>query len=363
MSPLSSISAACRVAIILPLSTGTMRPSTSVLIVDDEPAVRGIMARWAASLGLEPRQATNADEALAAVNEEPCDLAVIDVVMPGQDGLWLANKIRQEHPEMALVLATAYTSLLRGDEDVVDRLADLLVKPIARERFALAVDRGKRWKKETEAERLWEATLLRHLGEQTSAICDEVRRRVEAGASEFDALIAIATERTGETMAHSERVTRFAVSVGREMKLDRRQLGRLELAAQLHDVGKAAIPDAILNKPSALTPSERALMQRHLDTGGDILASTHTLGELADLVLSTHERFDGAGYPRQLSGQDIPLIGRIIAVVDAYDAMTQQRAYRGRLTSAEAVGELLRCSATQFDPDVVMAFLSVLAKH
>jgi len=340
-----------------------MAPLTSVLIVDDEPAVRAIMARWASSMGLAARMATNADEALAAVTDMPCDLAVIDIVMPGQDGLWLANRMRHDHPGMALVLATAYTSLLRGDEEVVERLADLLVKPIARERFALAVDRGKRWKKETADELRWHEALAKELEAQTADICDEVRRRAEHGVPELDAVVDITTERASDTMAHAERVTRYALSVAREMKLDKGQIWRLERAARLHDIGKAAIPDAILHKPSPLTPSERQLMRRHLEAGGDILASTRTLREVAELVLTTHEQFGGGGYPGKLAGQDIPLIARIIAVVDAYDAMTQARAYRGRLTSSEAVAELLRCSSTQFDPDVVMAFLSVLAKH
>ena len=124
-----------------------MPPLTSVLIVDDEPSVRDIMARWAASLGLRPETATNADEALATLRTQPCDLAVIDVMMPGHNGLWLAAQLRREHPRTAVVIATGHTELL--DPDAEPRpFADLLVKPFQRERFALALDRGRQWRRQ-----------------------------------------------------------------------------------------------------------------------------------------------------------------------------------------------------------------------
>ena len=120
---------------------------TSVLIVDDEPAVRDIMARWVTALGLEPRTAANADEALATLRTHHYDLAVIDIMMPGHDGLWLATQLQRDHPHTAVVIATAYSDLLEGDAP--DRpIADVLVKPFQRERFALAVDRGRQWRKE-----------------------------------------------------------------------------------------------------------------------------------------------------------------------------------------------------------------------
>src|SRR5256712_10049682 len=112
----------------------------SVLTVDDEPAVRDIMARWVASLALQPKPAANADEALATLRDEHYDLAVIDVMMPGHDGLWLATQLQREHPHTAVVIATAYTELLDGDTEQRP-IADLLIKPFQRERFALAVDR------------------------------------------------------------------------------------------------------------------------------------------------------------------------------------------------------------------------------
>lgn len=335
-------------------------PLSSVLIVDDEPAVRDLMARWVGSLGLNARTAGDAEEALALLGAEPSDLAVIDIMMPGRDGLWLAGELRRHHPHTAVVLATAYTSLL-GDERVP--VADLLVKPFARGRFELAVDRGRQWRKETIEDRAWHARLSIELRERTEYICAEVEREGNASGAEQDLLIAMAATRTPSTSAHAERVTRYALSVARELGLENGDVRVLEDAAMLHDIGKLTIPESLLSKPSRLSPGEQAIVRQHVETGAEILASTRSLHHLAGIVVASHEWFGGGGYPRGLAGDAIPRAARIIALVDSYDAMTQPRQYRGSLDSSEAVSELLRCSGSQFDPGLVGAFLAVLGRH
>ena len=137
----------------------------SVLIVDDEPAVRDIMARWARSLGLDASTASDADEALEALRDDPRDLAVIDVMMPGHD---VANELHRDHPHTAVVLATAHVSRVEEAPSAV--IADLLIKPFARDRFLLAVDRSRQWKKETLEEQRWNNALARELRERIDAI-------------------------------------------------------------------------------------------------------------------------------------------------------------------------------------------------
>jgi response regulator RpfG family c-di-GMP phosphodiesterase len=339
-----------------------MTPLTSVLIVDDEPAVRDIMARWAASLGLSARTAANADEALATLRTERCDLAVIDIMMPGRDGLWLAGELRRDHPQTAVVLATACTSLLDGEADAPP-IADLLIKPFARDRFVMAVDRGRYWRKEALDERGWQARLSIELRDRTEIICVEVARQSDADARESSVLSEMALSRTPDAMAHGERVAGYAAAVARELGLNGAAVEQLETVARFHDIGKLAIPDSLLNKPSLLTPAEQRIVRRHVDAGAEILASTRALHQLAGFVLATHEWFGGGGYPLGLTGEAIPLPARIVAVVDAYDAMTEDRPYGVRLDSAEAVCELLRCAGTQFDPAIVDAFLAVLGGH
>jgi putative nucleotidyltransferase with HDIG domain len=183
------------------------------------------------------------------------------------------------------------------------------------------------------------------------------------GVSEASALNAHAVERMPETMAHSERVCRYALSVARELGLEQELGATLELGGRFHDIGKVAMPEALLTKPSPLTPGELGIMRRHVALGAEILEATDTLAWVAPLVMTSHEWFNGGGYPNRLAGANIPLATRIITVVDAYDAMTQDRSYRMGTDAQNAVAELLRCTPTQFDPEVVAAFLGVLGTH
>ena len=160
----------------------------------------------------------------------------------------------------------------------------------------------------------------------------------------------------------SERVARYAHSVARALDLDH-LLPELEIAARFHDVGKLAMPETLMSKPSPLTRGENAIMRQHAVLGAEILESTRELASAAPAVRSSHEWFEGNGYPEKVTGTAIPLMSRLITVADAYDAMTQDRAYRIRLDSSDAVAEILRCSPSQFDPQIVAAFIAVLGRH
>ena len=343
-----------------------MTPMNSVLIVDDERPVRDIMSRWARRLGLESQTAESAEDALAALRGYQPDMAIIDVMMPGRDGLWLANRLQRDHPQTAVVIATGHSEMLAGEAPETTTaphgIADFLIKPLERQRFELAVDRGRQWRQETLADRKWHAKLAFELRDRTNAMCGMLRNRAH-GVSELDVLTTCMRDRVPEVVLHSERVARFASSIACALEMPAEETAMLETSAKMHDLGKAAMPEALVSKPSALTSGETAIMRRHVDAGAEVLSSTETLASAAPIVLGSHEQFGGAGYPRQLSGSQIPLASRIIAVADAYDAMTQDRAYRRHLDSFEAVAELRRGCAAQFDPAVVNAFLSVLGRH
>ena len=342
----------------------------SVLIVDDEPAVRNIMARWVAALGLEPETASSAEEALATLRGQQYDMAVIDLKMPGRDGRWLVDRLHRDHPNTAVVIATGETSAVdaepRSGPAADPAIADFLIKPFQRDRFVVAVARGRQWRKQTLEERQWHARLAFELRERTNDICARLQASVSSTVScsrELDWLTRLMLDRVPDAVEHSRRVARFAKSIARELGFDQAAANVLEVAAKMHDVGKAAMPEALLTKPSPLTPGETAIMRRHVEAGVEILAATREMSQAAPIVQASHEWFGGGGYPRQLNGTAIPLASRIISVADAYDAMTQDRAYRNHLDSADAVGEMLRCCPAQFDPDVVGAFLSVLGTH
>jgi HD-GYP domain-containing protein (c-di-GMP phosphodiesterase class II) len=161
------------------------------------------------------------------------------------------------------------------------------------------------------------------------------------------------------TGVHSTRLAEWALRVARKMDIPEDRLYQVEVAALLHDVGKIGVPDAILKKAGPLTPEERALINRHPEYSWSVLRLFPGLEEASLYALHHHESMDGAGYPAGLKGSDIPLVSRIICVIDAFDAMISNRCYRQGLPQSEAIARLVRSSGTQFDPAVLQAFLPI----
>lgn len=161
------------------------------------------------------------------------------------------------------------------------------------------------------------------------------------------------------TGVHSTRLAEWALRVARKMEIPEERLYQVEVAALLHDIGKIGVPDAVLKKAGPLTPEERALINRHPEYSWSILRLFPGLEEASLYALHHHESMDGSGYPAGLKGNDIPLVSRIICVIDAFDAMVSNRCYRQGLPHSEAIARLVRSSETQFDPGVVQAFIPI----
>jgi diguanylate cyclase (GGDEF)-like protein len=187
-------------------------------------------------------------------------------------------------------------------------------------------------------------------------------RRMSPGRQSRDVLLRMLSEREPDLHAHLRGTAELALSVGRELGMEPEALDEVARAAELHDLGKIAIPDEILNKAGPLDESEWAFMRRHTIIGERILLAAPALRPVARLVRASHERYDGSGYPDGLVGDQIPLGARVVAVCDAFDAMLSDRPYREQLDEAEALDQLIRCSGRQFDPVVVEAFARVIQR-
>ena len=162
------------------------------------------------------------------------------------------------------------------------------------------------------------------------------------------------------THRHSQRVARMAVAMGRRLELSEAHLTQLANAAVLHDIGKIGVADSVLSKPAGLDENEWKEIRRHPELGYELLRGFDFLKEAAEIVVAHHERYDGAGYPRGLVGDEIPFAARVFAVIDAFDAMTSRRPYREPLSRDQALEELLRNAGTQFDQRVVKAFVEAM---
>jgi diguanylate cyclase (GGDEF)-like protein len=188
-------------------------------------------------------------------------------------------------------------------------------------------------------------------------------RRMSAGRQSRDVLLRTLSERRPDLQVRLRDIGELALAVGRELHMGPEGLDEVARAAELHDVGKIAVPDAILDKPGSLDPVEWSFMRRHPLIGERILLAAPALRPVARLVRSSHERWDGGGYPDGLRGDEIPLGARVVAVCDAFDAMTTNRPYRHRVNQPAAMAELLACAGAQFDPRVVDAFARVLERE
>ncbi len=193
-----------------------------------------------------------------------------------------------------------------------------------------------------------ESLHIKQLEEQTTALRSSV-------ICAFNQLLDLKDLNTG---VHSTRLAEWAMRVGQELGLEEGELQNLEVAALLHDIGKVGIPDSILRKPQRLDPEEYALMKKHPEYGWAVLRMLPGFERAALDILHHHESFDGSGYPAGLKGTEIPVVSRIVSVIDAFDAMVSSRPYRKGLPYEEAVRRLTEASGTQFDPLVVQSFLS-----
>ena len=174
----------------------------------------------------------------------------------------------------------------------------------------------------------------------------------------IDLIMNALFEKSNREAMHSNRVSSLCKAIGSKMNFDKESVNQIGIAGLIHDIGKIGIDEKILNKPGSLTADEKVEIERHPEIGWRLLSSTNEFSVLAQFVLSHHEKWDGSGYPHGIKGKEIPLESRIIAVADAYDAMTSERSYRKALCKDAATKELTRCSGTQFDPEIVDVFVN-----
>jgi diguanylate cyclase (GGDEF)-like protein len=166
--------------------------------------------------------------------------------------------------------------------------------------------------------------------------------------------------KSNETKEHTVRMTRFSINFGKYLDLSKFELNRLSLLSILHDIGKITIENNILKKPNKLSNNEWKAIKKHPEAGYNIAKSSEEFVVVAEEIYSHHERWDGSGYPRGLNGTEIPLLARIISIVDAYDVMTSERPYKKRMTKKEAIEEIRNCAGNQFDPELAAKFINFL---
>lgn len=311
------------------------------MLVDDDEALRQMLAMGLTQLGYLVEQAANITEACALIRRNQYSLVLSDYEMPDGTGLDLLAYVTESCPHLPVVLLTGHDDMPLAREAIAIGASDFLTKPFELRQVARVIEQN--WVRVERDE------------ERTAALTNTIL------AGTIRALVAAVDAKDPYTARHSERVSRIAGRLGEALGYPPERLRILEFAALLHDVGKIAVPHDILTKPGRLTPEEWEIIKQHPVRSAEIVAEVEPLTEVATIVRHHHERVDGRGYPDGLTGAMIPEFSRIIALADAYEAMTANRAYRTALTSAEAQ-ELIRENLNaQFDPQFGTAFLALFA--
>lgn len=332
----------------------------SVLIVDDEPFVRDIAALWIQSAGYTVQQAGSAEHALDMLQLAAADIALCDINMPGQDGIWLAARIREHHPTTAIIIATSLVDVETAIASLRNEIVDYLLKPFDRLRLTEALGLARDWHLSAAAGEGLQLALRDRLRSRRVAVAAALAERQTDGATALEGLISMLQLHDQDGRGHATRVARLALALADELGVDDGTLPALERGALLHDIGKLDMPAAILSKPAPLNDREWRVMRTHPQVGYDLVRGQARLADAAEIVLSHHEAYDGSGYPRGLRRDEIPICARILAVADAYDSMTQPHTQRPAMPPALAVSEIERCSGRQFDPLCAEALGSVL---
>ena len=331
-----------------------------ILVVDDEEPIREIVASMLGTAGYACKQAASGMEALAVLTSgEEFELMLSDLMMADLDGIGLLERTKEKYPDMPVVMVTAVHDISVALAAIRNGAYDYLLKPFEREQLLNTVSRAlenRRLKVENRTYQTNLESLVKNRTDQLQAAMASLERSYDITLETLGDALDL---KDRETEGHSKRVTAFTIAIARAMGLSREQINTIARGAFLHDIGKIAIPDKILNKPGKLDADEFKIMKEHAYHGYQIVKKIPFLNEAAEIVYSHQERFDGTGYPRNLKGEQIPLGARIFSVADTLDAITSDRVYRAAQSLQAAREEIAKWTGRQFDPEVVKVFLEM----
>jgi putative nucleotidyltransferase with HDIG domain len=331
-----------------------------ILVVDDEEPIREIISSMLSAAGYKTRQAASGMEALAVLNSTgEFELMLSDLMMAELDGIALLERSKEKYPDMPVIMVTAVHDISVALAAIRNGAYDYLLKPFEREQLLAMVRRALEHRRLKLENRAYQSNLESLVAARTEQLRQAMTDLERSYDITLEALGDALDLKDAETEGHSKRVTAFTIAIARAMGLSGEKIRVIARGAFLHDIGKMAIPDAILRKPGALTEAETEIMREHCFQGYQMLKKIPFLSEASEIVYSHQERFDGTGYPRGLSGQDIPMGARIFSIADTLDAITSDRPYRAAQSIQVAREEVERFSGRQFDPEVVRVFMEM----
>lgn len=333
-------------------SSKRRKRTVRILVVDDDNAMCKLLESALREVGLSCDVALGGAEAIRLAERQVYDVVVADLVMPEVSGLEVVQAIRKSNSQARAIIITGHGDVETAVSALRVRADDYILKPIQIDEFLASINRSLGRQETLRDIQLTHRQLARELDQVQLQLRLKTVKGVVALAKSLEA-------RDVYTKGHSQRVATMSVELGRALDFHGERLDDLVVGALLHDVGKIAVPDAVLLKPAALTREEFDIIRQHPKVGYDILFPFFGRSVITECALYHHERMDGKGYPGGYGNDRLPQVGRIISLCDAFDAMTTERPYRPAMPNEDARSEVEKGRGSQFDPNIADIFCDI----
>ena len=355
----------------------------NILLIDDEPEVLDSISEALNLIGFPNKKFTNPEDAINKYNLEDFDVVITDIRMPEMSGIEVLKSIKSHNPAAKVIILTGYSDVNDAIEAVNNGAYAFFQKPLDTESFMDTLSEIEEELKGIDEiigniqnvreilnlsdSWLIGSELFKSAGKSitglkniNSLLIDIQSQSDEYFIKSVEFMAKAIEARDKYTSGHVGRVTAYTLAIVSKLDWNQKKIEQAYLGTLLHDIGKIGISDTILNKQGFLNDKEFEIVKAHVTIGVNILKGLPRFEKFIDYILYHHERYDGRGYPNGLKGEEIPIEGRIVCVADSFDSMTSDRPYRKAHNMKDAVVELIKCSGTYFDPNIVEVFIAML---